>query len=96
MFDNVERLNDLSVGKETLREADRIIAVSNATKQYVLSLGAKPDKIKVIHNGVDLSHFRHLPGKREEMRTKFRMPKERGCGLNGEETCLQERHRHID
>ena len=75
MFDNVERLNDLSVGKETLREADRIIAVSNATKQYVLGLGAKPNKIKVIHNGVDLRHFRHLPGKREEMRIKFRMPK---------------------
>ena len=48
MFDNVERLNDLAVGKETLKEADRIITVSNATKDYVLSLGAKPNKIKVI------------------------------------------------
>ncbi len=75
MFDNVERLNDLAVGKETLKEADRIITVSNATKEYVLSLGAKPDKIKVIHNGVDLNHFRHLPGKREEMRAKFGIPK---------------------
>ncbi len=75
MFDNVERLNDLAVGKETLREADRIITVSNATKEYVLSLGAKPDKIKVLHNGVDLEHFRHLPGKREEMRAKFGIPK---------------------
>jgi glycosyltransferase involved in cell wall biosynthesis len=75
LFDKVERLNDLTVGTETLKEADRIITVSNATKEYVLSLGAKPDKIRVLHNGVDLAHFRYLPGKREEMRFKFGIPK---------------------
>ena len=32
IFDNVERLNDFAVGKETLKEADRIITVSNAPK----------------------------------------------------------------
>jgi len=71
MFDNIERLNDLTIGKETLKEADRIITVSNATKDYVLSLGAKPEKIKVLHNGVDLVRFRPLTGKREEMRRKL-------------------------
>ncbi len=71
IFDNIERLNDLAVGKETLKEADKIITVSNATKDYVLSLGAKPEKIKVLHNGVDLVHFRPLTGKREEMRRKL-------------------------
>jgi glycosyltransferase involved in cell wall biosynthesis len=71
VFDRVERLNDLAVGKETLKEADKIITVSNATKDYVLSLGAKPEKIKVLHNGVDLVHFRPLTGKREEMRRKL-------------------------
>ena len=71
IFDSVERLNDLAVGKETLKEADKIITVSNATKDYVLSLGAKPEKIKVLHNGVDLVHFRPLTGKREEMRRKL-------------------------
>jgi len=71
IFDDVERLNDLAVGKETLKEADRIITVSNATKDYVLSLGAKPNKIKVSHNGVDLDRFRPLIGKREEMRRKL-------------------------
>jgi len=71
IFDRVERLNDLAVGKETLKEADRIITVSNATKDYVLSLGAKPGKIKVLHNGVDLVRFRLLDGKREEIRRKL-------------------------
>ena len=71
IFDSVERLNDLAVGKETLKEADKIITVSNATKDYVLSLGAKPNKIKVSHNGVDLVRFRPLTRKREEMRRKL-------------------------
>jgi glycosyltransferase involved in cell wall biosynthesis len=75
MFDNVEHLNDLVVGKETLREADRIITVSNATKEYVLSLGAKPDKIRVLRNGVDLIHFKPLPAKRAEMRRKLGIPR---------------------
>lgn len=76
LFDDVERLNDLAVGKETLREADTIIAVSNATANYVLSLGAKPGKIKVLHNGVDLAKFKPLPGKRQEIRRKLQIPHE--------------------
>jgi glycosyltransferase involved in cell wall biosynthesis len=71
IFDNIERLNDLAVGKETLREADKIITVSNATKEYVLTLGAKPEKIKVVYNGVDLERFRPMDAKRVEMRKKL-------------------------
>jgi glycosyltransferase involved in cell wall biosynthesis len=73
IFETVEQLNDLSVGKATLKAADKIVAVSNATRQYVLSLGADPKKVKVLHNGVDLAHFRPIPGKREEMRKKLRI-----------------------
>ena len=74
IFDKIERLNDLAVGKETLKEADKIIAVSNATKNYVLSLGAKPNKVTVLHNGVDLKRFKPMPEKREEMRRKLGIP----------------------
>ncbi len=74
IFDTVERINDLAVGKETLKEADKIIAVSNATKQYVLSLGAKPEKVTVLHNGVDLVRFQPLAGKKAEMRRKLGIP----------------------
>lgn len=70
-FNHVERLNDLVVGKQTLKDADKIIAVSNATKDYVLSLGAKPNKVTVLHNGVDLVKFRPIKGKRQEMRRKL-------------------------
>ena len=74
LFDDIERLNDLAVGKQTLKDADKIIAVSNATKNYVLSLGAKPEKVIVLHNGVDLVKFRPIAGKREEMRKKLGIP----------------------
>jgi len=74
MFDNIERLNDFTIGKENLRAADKIITVSNATKDYVLSLGANANKIKVLHNGVDLTHFRPIAGKREETRIKLGIP----------------------
>jgi glycosyltransferase involved in cell wall biosynthesis len=75
VFDHVERLNDLTVGKQNLNGADKIIAISNATKEYVLRLGAKPSKVKVVYNGVDLARFRPIAGKREEMRKKLGISK---------------------
>jgi glycosyltransferase involved in cell wall biosynthesis len=73
-FNNVENINDFTIGKQNLNNADKIIAVSSATKDYVLRLGAKPKKVVVIHNGVDLEKFKPMPGKREEMRRKLGIP----------------------
>jgi glycosyltransferase involved in cell wall biosynthesis len=74
IFDQVERVNDLTVGKQTLRDADKVIAISNATKNYVLSLGVKPGKVTVIHNGVDLKRFRPIPTVKTQMRQKLGIP----------------------
>jgi len=74
IFDQVELLNDLFVGKQNLNAADKIIVISEATKEYVLRLGAKPSKVQVVYNGVDLERFRPIPGKREEMRRKLGIP----------------------
>jgi glycosyltransferase involved in cell wall biosynthesis len=71
LWDTIEKLNDLAIGKQVLKEADKIIVVSNATKNYVLSLGANPEKIRVLHNGVDLNRFKSLSGVKEEMRRKL-------------------------
>jgi glycosyltransferase involved in cell wall biosynthesis len=76
IFNYIEKVNDLTVGKETLKQADKIIAVSNATKTYVLSLGADPNKIKVLHNGVDLDRFQPLPKIKEGMRKILGISKE--------------------
>ena len=42
----------------------------------MLSLGAKPSKVKVIHNGVDLNRFQPLPQVKEEMRRKLGIPQD--------------------
>jgi glycosyltransferase involved in cell wall biosynthesis len=76
LFDKIENLNDLTVGKQNLNTADKIIAVSNATKDYVLRLGAKPKKVEVIHNGVDLQKFKPNTKIRDEMRRKLGIPLE--------------------
>ncbi len=97
LFDDIERLNDLVVGTQTLKDADKIIAVSNATKNYVLSLGAKPKKVVVLHNGVDLVKFKPIAGKRAEMRKKLGIPKDAVVALtvrrlvykNGVDTLIE-------
>jgi len=75
-WDEIEKLNDLAIGKQVLKEADKIIVVSNATKNYVLSLGADPEKIRVLHNGVDVNRFKPLPEVKEEMRKKLGISKD--------------------
>jgi len=76
IWDTVEKLNDLAVGKQVLKEADKIIVVSDATRNYVLSLGADPEKIEVLHNGVDLNRFTPLSGVKDEMRKKLGISKD--------------------
>jgi glycosyltransferase involved in cell wall biosynthesis len=57
LWDHVEWLNDAAVGKQVIRSSDRIITVSSATRDYVLSLGADQQRIKVLRNGVDIDRF---------------------------------------
>lgn len=70
IWNTVEKLNDNYVGKQVLKSADKIVVISNATKNYVLSLGAQPEKVEVLYNGVDLDRFKLLPTAREEIRRK--------------------------
>ena len=45
----------------TVRRADRVIAVSGALAALARELGAPPDKIEIIPNGVDIDRFRPEP-----------------------------------
>ncbi len=102
-FDTVERLNDIAVGKQVLKQADKIIAVSNATKNYVLSLGADPKKITVLHNGVDLNRFKPLPKSKAETREKLGIPQEATVAIsvrrlvfkNGVDTLIESAEKAI-
>jgi len=81
LWDHVEWLNDYAIGKQVLKEADKIVVVSNATGNYVLSLGADPEKIRVLHNGVDVNRFRPLTGVKDEMRKKLGISKDSSAVL---------------
>jgi glycosyltransferase involved in cell wall biosynthesis len=71
VWGTVEKVNDLAVGKQTLKAAEKIIVISKATKNYVLRLGADPEKVEVIYNGVDLDRFKPLANARAEVRKKL-------------------------
>lgn len=64
-LDFAEKLNDLLIGRRVLQESDKIITVSKATLNYVLSLGADQRKTEVLYNGVDLERFKPSPSKME-------------------------------
>jgi glycosyltransferase involved in cell wall biosynthesis len=70
-WDNVENLNDLTIGRQTLKEAKKIIVISNATKNYVLQLGADPKKVELIYNGVDMERFKPSALKGGQVRKKL-------------------------
>jgi len=97
IWDTVEKLNDFVIGKQVLKEADKIIVVSNATRNYILSLGADPGKIEVLHNGVDLNRFKPLYRVKDEMRKKLGISKDASVMLtvrrlvykNGIDTLLE-------
>jgi glycogen synthase len=45
-----------------ITQADAVIAVSQETRNDVLRLfSVDPDKVKVLHNGIDLNQYRHNP-----------------------------------
>jgi glycosyltransferase involved in cell wall biosynthesis len=69
----VESLNDWAIGATVLKKADKVIAVSGATREYVLKLGADKKKTSVIYNGVDEEFFH--PIDRERCREKLGLPK---------------------
>ncbi len=50
------------IEKYAMGEADEIIAVSNFTKEKIIEhYGINPNKITVVHNGVDVSDYKELP-----------------------------------
>ena len=71
----IEQLNDFTIGKSVLKNADKIITVSKETMKYVLKLGADKTKTSVIYNGVDINHFR--PVNKEESKKKLGLPEDR-------------------
>jgi len=62
--------------KRKARRADRIISVSDSTKEDLIDLfGVERDKVEVIHSGVEGSLFGSVASEElERVRTKYRLP----------------------
>ncbi len=45
---------------KTVQNADRVVAVSKAIADLLLQLGAPAERLRVIHNGVDVAKFRRI------------------------------------
>jgi glycosyltransferase involved in cell wall biosynthesis len=76
LWETIEAGNDIAIGRQTIKKADKIIAVSKATRNYVLKLGADPKKLQLIYNGVDTERFKPLPNARNAAREKLGIPKD--------------------
>lgn len=52
--DLVERLYNRTVGAATLKQMDRVIALSESDREYLVSLGVAPDRTEIVPNAVSL------------------------------------------
>lgn len=58
-----------NIEKDGLRQADGIIAVSNFTKQKIVDeYDVDPEKIEVVHNGIDECDYRNIPERLLELK----------------------------
>ncbi|HID24448.1 MAG TPA: glycosyltransferase family 4 protein [Planctomycetaceae bacterium] len=77
--EDIERFPDLPlIGRQirwALREATQLIAVSRRIADRMVQLGADPDKVTVIPNGVDLDKFQPVP--KEQARQQLGLPTDR-------------------
>ena len=56
-----KRLFDRVIPALTIRRADRVIALTSVEAEHLRRLGVRPERIRIIPNGVDLSEFAGLP-----------------------------------
>lgn len=67
---------DVSFGYRLLRDASKVIALSQTEAQQCRSMGVPEEKIKVIPNGIELSEYGDLPP-RGSFRKKFKISKDK-------------------
>jgi glycosyltransferase involved in cell wall biosynthesis len=64
-----------AIEKEGMEKADKIVAVSGYTKNIIISrYGISPEKVEVIHNGIDADYFQE----KQDLKNRFRALKKSG------------------
>ena len=70
---------NMSLTKYSIRRADHIITCSESLRETVISIGADPEKVTAIANGIDITKFR--PMNKEKCRDFFSLPHDRTISL---------------
>ena len=65
------RIVELAGGKEQLRRADLLIAVSKFAAAEAVKTGADPDRVRVCYDGIDTGHFRRTTARRLAARRRL-------------------------
>lgn len=66
----IKKLFDILWGDKILKDASKLVAVSNVEKDQYLKMGLSEDKIEIIPNGIDMSEYEKLP-ERGKFRKKY-------------------------
>jgi glycosyltransferase involved in cell wall biosynthesis len=67
----LETILDKTIGLYTLQSADKIVVVSNRTRDYVNSIILNPKKIITLYNGIDTSQFYPIKNK-DDLKSNFK------------------------
>lgn len=62
--------------KDIINQVDKIIAVSNFSREAAIKEGFSANKIKVVYNGVDIDKFKPHEEKRNLLRKKYNIPQD--------------------
>jgi glycosyltransferase involved in cell wall biosynthesis len=68
-----KRIFDSLWGKNLLKDAAKVIALTPLEAEQYLSMGVKQENIEIVPNGIDLDEFRNLPPK-GSFKKKWNMP----------------------
>ncbi len=74
--------------QQVLQQSDHNIAVCEALRQEMISLGSAPQKVTTLRNGVDLDLFNYSDtDKQRRLRQKFSLPLDRPVILSVGHLC---------
>ena len=68
----LKKIYDAFWGYKILKDASKVIAVSNIEVEQYKQLGVSQNKIRVISNGIDIESFKNLP-ERNQFKRKYRL-----------------------
>jgi len=61
-------LKDFDKINTVINEANRLVAVSSINAENLIKLGASPDKVSVIHNGIHIDEINKIPFENQRMK----------------------------